>query len=90
MMELIPKKTIEKDGHQFITITTTKHNDKVYALANKIDEKTDEITNEFNVFTIENDEIVYVNDYNLVNMLLPTFQKQIENEIEKLMKDDNE
>lgn len=89
-MELRVKKMFKKDDNQFITIATTEYNGKVYAFSNKIDEEKDEVTDEYNVFTIENNEIVYVNDKELINKLLPIFQEQIKNELEKIMKDDND
>ena len=87
-MELALKKIFEKDGNEFITIAITEYNGKEYAFANKIN--GEQITDEYNVFTKENDEIVYINDHNLINKLLPIFQEQIRNELEKIMKDDNE
>ena len=89
-MELRIKKMFTIDDNQFITIATTEYNGKVYAFSNKIDEENDEVTDEYNVFTVEDDKIVYVNDTELINKLLPTFQEQIKNELEKIMKDDNE
>ncbi len=89
-MELREKKIFTKDNNQFITIVTTEYNGKLYAFSNKIDEENDTVTDEYNVFTTENDEIVYVNDKELINKLLPTFQEKIKNELEKIMKDDNE
>ncbi len=89
-MELVPKEIFTKDNEQYITITTTEYNGKKYAFSNRIKEETEEITEDYNVFTVENNEIINVNDHELINKLLPIFQENISNELKKIMKDDNE
>ena len=89
-MKLVPKKMFTKDDKQYITIVTTDYKGKEYAFSSRIDEKTEEVTEEYNVFTTDNDEIIEVNDYDLVNKLLPIFQEKIEHEIENIMKGNNE
>lgn len=88
-MKLKQKEIFKKDGKQYIVVVTTNYEGKEYAFANRIEEEKEEVTEEYSVFTVENDEIVYVNDHELINKLLPTFQKQIKSEIEKIMKDNN-
>lgn len=89
-MELKTKTIITLDGDEYITIATTNYKGKEYALSNKIAKGQDEVTNEYYVFTIENNEIVYVRDNELINTLFPIFQEIIRNELEKIMKGDNE
>ncbi len=89
-MKLVPKKIFTKDNKQYITIVTTEYEGKEYAFSSRIDKETEEVTEEYNVFTTNNDEIIEVNDFDLVNKLLPIFQEKIENEIENIMKGDNE
>ncbi len=89
-MELKQKEIFEKDGKQYIVVVTTIYEGHEYAFANRIEEEKEEVTEEYNVFTKENNEIVYVNDHELINKLLPTFQTQIKNELEKIMKDNNQ
>lgn len=88
-MELKQKEMFVKDDKHYIIIVTTNYDGKEYAFANRLEED-DEASNEFNIFTKENDEVVYVNDHNLINQLMPIFQELVKNELEKIMKDDNE
>ncbi|MEE3343454.1 MAG: hypothetical protein VZS44_05140 [Bacilli bacterium] len=89
-MDLELKKIFRKDGKTFIVIAITEKNGKKYAFSNRIEYEKEEVTDEYNVFTIENGEYAYVNDKELINELLPTFQKQIKEQLEEIMKENNE
>lgn len=89
-MKLVPKKLFIKDNKQYIALVTTEYNGKEYAFSNRINENTEEVTEEYNIFTTDDDEIIEVNDYELTNKLLPIFQEKIENEVKNIMKDDIE
>ena len=88
-MKLLPKKTFIKDNKKYINIVTTEYNGNEYAFTTKINEQTEEVTKEYNVFTEKNEEIIQVNDYDLLNKLLPIFQEKIDNELKSIMKGDN-
>ena len=89
-MKLALKKFFNKDGKKYITIAITEYDGKEYYFANRVEEEKEDMVNEFNVFTIENNEIEYVKDNNLINKLLPIFEENLKKEIEKIMKGDNE
>ena len=78
---------IESDNNEeYVTMSVIKENDKEYAFANKLNDK-EEPTDEYKIFTIVDDEIIIVEDNNLINRLLPIFQKEIEKDLKEILND---
>lgn len=78
---------IESDNKEkYVTMSVIKENGHEYAFANKFN--NGEPTEEYSIFTIIDNEITIVKDNNLINKLLPIFQKEIANELELIL-DDN-
>ena len=74
------------DNVEYVTMSVIKENGKEYAFANKLSEE-EESTNEYRIFTIIDDEITVVENNNLINKLLPIFQKEIEKDLKEILND---
>ena len=74
------------DNVEYVTMSVIKENGKEYAFANKLNEE-EESTNEYRIFTIIDDEITVVENNNLINKLLPIFQKEIEKDLKEILND---
>ena len=80
-------RVIESDNNEeYVTMSVIKENGKEYAFANKFNDK-EEPTNEYKIFTMVDDEITVIEDNNLINKLLPIFQKEIEKDLKKILND---
>lgn len=79
---------IEINDGLYVTMSIVVYNDISYALANKLDIKENP-TDEFSVFIIVNNEYVVVTDINLINQLLPKFQKDLEGDLKSFLDDVN-
>lgn len=81
---------ITRPDGKYITLDVTNYEGKNYAFTNKLtDDENEEPTEEFYVFTVINEKIEKITDENLINKLLPIFQKNLEIEFKKIMEDNN-
>lgn len=77
---------ITKEDGKYITLDVVEYAGKNYAFTNKLtNDEDEEPTEEFYVFTIINNKIEKVIDNDLIEKLLPIFQKNIENELKTIM-----
>ena len=78
---------IENDNNEeYITMSVIEENGHEYAFANKLNQDG-EPTEEYSIFTITNNEITIIGDNNLINRLLPIFQKEIADDLKKILND---
>ena len=76
---------IEDDNNiEYVVMSVIQEGSKEYAFANKFD-KNSEPTEEYRVFTLEDDELEIVEDSDLINKLLPTFQKNIVEDLKEIL-----
>ena len=82
-MELIQKKIIEKDSKKYIILDVINYQEKKYAFVNKITDDEKNVTSEYYIFTSNQNDIFLLEDVELINKLLPIFQKNLEKLIQK-------
>lgn len=77
---------ITKEDGKYITLDVTNYEGVDYAFANKLtDDEEEAPTEELYIFTVINNKIEKVTDENIIIKLLPIFQKNIEQELKKIM-----
>ena len=76
---------VDDNNNEYIIMSVIKDNNNEYAFANKLAEVNKEPTNEYNIFTIIDDEIEIVEDNILINKLLPIFQKKLADELSDIL-----
>ena len=76
---------VDDNNNEYIIMSVIKDNNNEYAFANKLAEVNKEPTNEYNIFTIIDDEIEIVEDNILINKLLPIFQKKLTDELSDIL-----
>jgi hypothetical protein len=59
-------------------------NDLEYALVNKIDSISDEVTDDYYIFMYNNDNMYKITDEKIIMNLMPKFQRNIIDNIEEL------
>lgn len=69
------------NGEKYIIIAVIEKNDKTYALANRLDYLGTEPTDEYSIFTENNDRVELIIDNQLVQELLPVFQQKVRSEV---------
>ena len=84
-MKFEKAQVIEDDnGTEYVVMSVIQDSSKEYAFANKFD-KNNEPTEEYRVFTLVDDELEIVEDSDLINKLLPTFQKNIVEDLKEML-----
>lgn len=78
------------DNEKYITLSVLNYEGVDYAFVNKLTEEDEEPTDEIYVFTVLDDDIVKITDVDLINKLLPLFNKKVEEEIKKIMEYESE
>lgn len=78
------------DDIEYVVLTTTNENSINYYYCGSIDEQgnPDDILNIF--YTNNNGQITLLNDIDIINNILPKFQKNLESEIKKIMNEKGE
>lgn len=69
---------ISNEDSKYVILSVIMENNTEYAFANKLDNSTDTPTDEYCIFTVNESEINIIIDNNLINKLLPKFNKEIE------------
>ena len=77
---------ISNDDSKYVILSVITENNKEYAFANKLDNNTDVPTDEYCIFTINENDIDIIIDNNLINEMIPKFNKQIENDLRNIDK----
>lgn len=77
-------KIIESDNSKYVTLSIINNNNIEYAFANKLNANK-ELVDEYKIFTIIDDKIITIEDYSLINKLLPMFQKEIANDLKEIL-----
>lgn len=79
------------DDEKYITLDVLEYEGVEYAFVNKLT-SDEEPTDELYIFTVDEDEedIVKITDEELINKLLPKFQKRLEEQINKIMNEESE
>lgn len=72
------------NNEEYVTMSVININNKKYAFANKFNDKEQSI-NEYVIFTMIDNEITILEDNNLINKLLPIFQKEIEKDLRNIL-----
>ena len=84
-MKFEKAQVIEDDnGVEYVVMSVIQDGNIEYAFANKFN-KNDEPTEEYRVFTLEDDELEIVEDSDLINKLLPIFQKNIVEDLKEIL-----
>lgn len=77
------------EGEKYITLDVMNYNNINYAFVNKLTHG-EEPTKEYFIFKPKgNDDLEILTDNNLINILLPIFQKNIEKQIQEIMAESN-
>ena len=79
------------DDEKYITLDVLEYEGVEYAFVNKLT-SDEEPTDELYIFAVDEDEedIVKITDEELINKLLPKFQKRLEEQINKIMNEESE
>ena len=78
------------EGEKYITLDVMNYNNINYAFVNKLTQD-EEPTKEYFIFKPKgNDDLEILTDNNLINILLPIFQKNIEKQIQEIMAENKE
>jgi hypothetical protein len=88
MREIEKMDLITKDNKKYITLDVIKYNNKKYAFVNEVTEEKETTENYF-VFEANGLKTNTIIDIDLLNKLLPIFQKNLENEITNILKEEN-
>lgn len=75
---------LEIDGEKYITLAVLSYEGANYAFTNKITEN-EEVTEDFYIFREYYNGYDKIVDENIINMLLPKFQKMVKEDLKKLM-----
>ncbi len=83
-MELIQKNIIEKDSQKYIILDVINQGTRKYAFVNKITNDEKNVTTEYYIFTLDNNnKIILLENVKKINELLPIFQQNLEKLIQE-------
>ena len=79
------------DDEKYITLDVLNYEGNDYAFVNKLT-GDEEPTEELYIFTVDEEEedIIKITNTELINKLLPMFQKRLEGQINKIMNEESE
>ena len=83
-MSVINGDLLSIGGERYIVLEVLSYNNKYYAFVNKISD-AEEITEDFYVMEIINDEVMIVEDDNLRNLLIPKFEELLKKDIQEII-----
>ena len=81
-----PKMIIEKDLKKYIVLDVIKYQNKEYAFVNKVTDDEKNVTKDYYIFYLNEDKkILLLENIELINILLPIFQKNLEKIIQEVI-----